>query len=808
MRLRQAGTLHGSGSLQIGHQQGGAAADSRLTRPGVPGNLLIMLGAVCGGVFFVATLLSLFASDLNTAGAQLGDRAVRGWLLALSAATGFGFALLAYERHRALTAARRAERSFRDLYENISEGVFRSTLDGRMLSANPALARLNGYETAEELIRCCRDIATEWYVDPGRRAELHEMLLENGQVTNVTSEVYRHKNRERIWIKESVRLVRDRKTGEPLYYEGNVSEVTDTIRKLELQERYEKVASMMPGCLYQLRHRPDGHPSMPYASPGLYNIFGIRPEDVRDDMTAMRRLLHPEDFERIAAAVNYSKQTLAPYQCEYRIRLPDGTVKWVLANAVPEREADGSTLWNGHIVEVTERKRSEAKIYELAYFDALTHLPNRASLRERLRRARSRRAERRRRYAMLFIDLDHFKVLNDTKGHHFGDLLLCEIANRLRACVGKNDFVARIGGDEFVVLLQGLREGAAGEERARHLGEAILSAIDRPFLLDESTFQGTASIGIVMFMSGEHAIDGVLKRAELALYDAKSAGRGTLRFFKPEMEAAAADRLALTSDLRHAPKEGGFLLYYQPLVDSFGQCIGAEALLRWNHPARGFIPAGEFIPLAERNGFMSSIDSWVLKAACATLKEWEADPQMRGLRLSMNVSAQEMTRIDFVDLVRDTLAATGARGDRLTVELTEHVMLDDIGTVTDVMQRLRALGVHFAIDDFGTGYSSLSYLKRLPIDTLKIDRSFVRDLDSSQSDREIVQTIMNMARSLKISVVAEGVETELQAVLLRQLGCHAFQGYLFAKPMPDADFRAYLRAEVDVPISAQGGGQS
>jgi diguanylate cyclase (GGDEF)-like protein/PAS domain S-box-containing protein len=756
--------------------------------------LLVLTGMICGALFFVATLLSLFISGEHPTGSPLDDGDVRGWLLAVSAATGFGFALLAYDRHRALLGARRAEQSFRKLYDSVSEGIFRSTLDGRMISANPALVRLNGYDTEEELIRNCNDIAAEWYVDPNRRAEIHEMLLERDQVTNVVSEVYRHKTRERIWIEESVRLVRDRKTGEPLYYEGNVSEVTETIRRLELQGRYEKIASLMSGCLYQLRHGPDGWPSMPYASVGLYHIFGVRPEEVKHDMRVMRRLLHPEDFQRIAATMNHSRRTLTPWQCEYRICLPEGITKWVSANAVPEREADGSTLWHGYVADITERKRSEAKIYELAYFDALTHLPNRASLRERLRRSLAKR-KRRQGGALLFVDLDHFKVLNDTKGHHVGDLLLCEIGKRLCACVGPKDMVARIGGDEFVVVLEGpTDEPGEMEQRVRDVGECMLAAIDQPFHIDESIFQSTASIGAVVFTGEDRDVDEVLKQADLAMYEAKSAGRGALRFFEKEMQIAAADRLALTSNLRHATRDGQMLLYYQPLVDATGRCVGAEALLRWNHPTRGLLNAGQFIPLAERSGFMGSIDTWTLGAACAALKEWEHDPQLCDLQLAFNVSAHEMNRVEFGDLVEAALRESGARGDKLVLELTEHVMLDDIETVTKVMHRLQSLGLRFAIDDFGTGYSSLSYLKRLPIDTLKIDKSFVRDIETDQSGREIIQTILNIARSLKISVVAEGVETELQAVLLRQLGCHYFQGYLFAKPMPADEFRAYVDA--------------
>lgn len=755
----------------------------------------------CGLVVIVAALLVLTPPGHHMADAP-NDRIVLEWLLIVSIATAFGFALLAYDRHRAFAAARRAEHSFRDLYNSINEGVFRSTLDGKMISANPALVRLNGYDTEDELIRACNDIAAEWYVEPNRRAEIHQMLVERGQVTNVVSEVYRHKTRERIWIEECTRLVRDTKTGEPLYYEGNVSEVTETMRRLELQGYYDKIASIMSGCLYQYRVRADGSRCLPYASVGLHHIFGVHPEDVAENVDAIRALIHPDDLHRMLAAIEHSRATLTPYQCEQRIRLPDGTEKWVLAHSVPEREADGSTLWHGYMVDVSDRKRSEARIYELAYLDPLTHLPNRTSLHERLNQELTRKDTAGACGALLYIDLDHFKVLNDTKGHHVGDLLLCEIAARLRRCIGPDDMVARIGGDEFVVLM-GARgdDASAVQAETRRLGMHILSTIDQPFGHEDDTFQTTASLGAVLFYGGVHNVDEVLKQADLAMYAAKAAGRGTMRFFEAGMQVAAADRLTLTTDLRQAQRLDRLALHYQPIVDRTGRCVGAEALLRWNHPTRGLISAGDFIALAEHSGLMGSIDRWVLEVACLTLKNWERDPRTRDLQLSVNVGAREMSRTDFVDTVKNALAASGARADRLTLELTEHVMLDDIDVVTAVMSSLQELGLHFALDDFGTGYSSLSYLKRLPINTLKIDRSFVRDIETDKSDREIVHTILNVARSLRLPVIAEGVETELQAVLLRQLGCHGFQGYLFGRPMPIEAFTAYLDGQAVAPGS-------
>lgn len=326
----------------------------------------------------------------------------------------------------------------------------------------------------------------------------------------------------------------------------------------------------------------------------------------------------------------------------------------------------------------------------------------------------------------------------------------------------------------------------------------MLSAIDQPFDVEGAPFRTTASIGATLFRAGDCDLDDLLKCADLAMYEAKAAGRDTLRLFAPAMQERIEERSALTADLRDAISGSRLALSYQPQVDRAGTCFGAEALLRWEHPTRGFIPPPEIIALAEQQGFINALEEWVLNAACLTLRAWQDDPLTRGLLLAVNVTAHQLNRRGFVDAVKDVLAESGADPGKLSLELTEHVMLDEIDAVSEVMLELKALGIGFALDDFGTGYSSLSYLKRLPIDALKIDRSFVRDLETDPSDREIVQTIVNIAASLKVAVVAEGVETEMQALLLRQMGCDFYQGYLFGEPMPEADLLCYLSGQADM----------
>ena len=702
-------------------------------------------------------------------------------------------ALAAYAVNRNATAARlrEAARSFRDLYDNISEGVFRSTLDGHMLSANPALVRLNGYETEAEMLNDVNDIGGRWYVDPNRRAELHQMLVEQGLVRQVASEVYRYKTRERIWIEESSRLVRDH-LGNPRYYEGTVREVTDAVRRTEIQKRYEKITSIVSGCLYQLTKHADGSVSMPYASVGLTNIYGLTPEQVAVDASITSKLVHRDDLPGLVESFTVSARTMMPRQDEYRIRTLDGVEKWILGHAVPEAAPDGSITWYGYIIDISDKKRAENRIYDLAYRDTLTGLPNRAAIVETLEKALVDGGQDQEWSALLFIDLDQFKVLNDTKGHHHGDQLLCGVASRLKPLVGPRDLVARLGGDEFVVLLKGLGfRPEAAELHARRVAERIHTSIADPFPLGGFPFHTTASIGVALFRGNDLTVDELLKRADMAMYRAKAAGRGAVAFFKVEMQDVLEEHLALTTELRDALDAGKLTLAYQPQVDDSGVCFGVEALLRWNHPERGAIPPSVFVPLAERNGLGAQLDAFVLNTACETLRRWQDMPAMQHLQVAVNIGTRQLGN-SVLALVNNAVHATGADPRHLTIEITEHVMLDNMEEVETVIAALKKLGIKIALDDFGTGYSSLSHLKRLSIDALKIDISFVADIETDANDRVIVQTILNIARNLGIAAIAEGVENDMQALLLRRFGCRAFQGFMYGRPMARADLELKL----------------
>jgi diguanylate cyclase (GGDEF)-like protein len=434
------------------------------------------------------------------------------------------------------------------------------------------------------------------------------------------------------------------------------------------------------------------------------------------------------------------------------------------------------------------------KIEQLAYFDALTGLPNRRLLRDRMQNALSSSARNDKKGALLFLDLDNFKVLNDTMGHDTGDLLLQQVAARLKNCVREEDTVARLGGDEFVVMLQDLStDSLEAASKVEAIGNNILSALNKPYSLGGADYKSTPSIGITLVNNHKSSIDELLKQADIAMYQAKKSGRNTLRFFDPAMQQGIESRAALEDDLRHALDRQQFKLHYQIQVDLFGNAIGAEVLLRWIHPERGLVFPNQFIPLAEETGLINAIGQWVLEEACAQLVAWKGDMLTQNLTLAINVSAKQLHQTNFVEQVKTTLRQYKFEPGRLKFELTESVLLKNVENTILVMSMLAEIGVKFSLDDFGTGYSSLQYLKRLPLFQLKIDQSFIRDISIDSSDLVIVSTIIAMANKLDLTVIAEGVETEEQLRVLLKCGCNEFQGYYFSKPLPVDEFEALIK---------------
>jgi diguanylate cyclase (GGDEF)-like protein len=444
--------------------------------------------------------------------------------------------------------------------------------------------------------------------------------------------------------------------------------------------------------------------------------------------------------------------------------------------------------------DVTEREKTHAEIHRLAFHDALTMLPNRRLLTDRLQHALAAGARSGHFGAVLLIDLDNFKTLNDTLGHDKGDLLLQQVAQRLVTCVRAGDTVARLGGDEFVVILEGLNENPVeAATQTETVGDKVLATLSQPYLLAGHENRSTPSIGITLFGSQQTSIEELLKQADLAMYQSKTAGRNTLRFFDPQMQAMVADRAALEVELRAAVRQQQFVLYYQPQAVGAGRLTGSEALVRWQHPQRGMVLPAEFISLAEETGLILPLGLWVLETACTQLARWADQPSMAHLSLAVNVSANQLHQDDFVDQVLTVLARTGARPQRLKLELTESLLVSNVENTIAKMAALKAHGVGFSMDDFGTGYSSLSSLKRLPLGQLKIDQGFVRGILIDPNDAAIAKMVIALAESMGLAVIAEGVESEAQRDFLARLGCQAYQGYLFSRPLPLDEFEEFVK---------------
>ncbi|MFD2113729.1 EAL domain-containing protein [Thiorhodococcus fuscus] len=700
-----------------------------------------------------------------------------------------GFARDISDRKQAEQAVVKQRERMRLILDNAPVGIWLQRPSGRMEFVNRTfceaigipeetfLARAHYSELIpKEFIKQCQESDARAMAEPGTVVTHERQRFADGEIHDL-----------RVF-----KIAKRDEQGEPEALVGICLDITDELRNEQALRKSEAKFHTMLDWSHDWEYwiLPDGH--FCYMTPSAERLTGYPVEAFEKDPGLLDAIIHPEDRAAWDRHIQQALATTADTQIcelEFRVQRKGGGYFWATHRCRPVRDAAGNDHGRRVTVrDISARKEAEEQIRNLAYFDFLTGLPNRRLLLDRLGHALI--ASRRSRHygALLMIDLDHFKTLNDTQGHDEGDRLLVEVAHRIRQTLRAEDTASRLGGDEYVLLLEGLgKEEESAANRAEEIAEKIRHRLNAPYTIsgDDQTYYCSCSIGLTLFSGEEgHTVEVLLKQADVALYQAKDAGRNTTRFFSPAMQMAIESRMALEAALRQALPRDELRLHYQPQFDQNGRCIGAEALLRWQRPDLGLISPIQFIPLAEETGLILPIGRWVVDTAGAQLKAWEAQPATRSLQLAINVSARQFHQPDFVAQVRDSLERSGANPARLKLELTESVVLENADLVIERMQELRALGVGFSMDDFGTGYSSLSYLKRLPLDQLKIDKSFVRDITTDPNDAAIVRAILAMSHSLGLQVLAEGVETEEQQIFLRENGCDAFQGYLFGRPIP------------------------
>ncbi|KQQ93655.1 GGDEF and EAL domain-containing protein [Massilia sp. Leaf139] len=694
-----------------------------------------------------------------------------------------------------LDAAAAVQRRLDDLLDHLPAGVVVHGADGRIVAANCLACELLG-QSAEQL-KGTESSAAAWdFVHPNYQAMAPEdypvnVVLRTGEkLAHLIVGVLATGTEPVRWL-----ICNAYPEHDP---DGRLNQVvvcfTDCTALKRAKQRLQKSEERLRLVLRGSTDAPwdyEVDTGEVYYSDRWWNMLGYEPGALPGDAGLWLRLTHPDDKARVG---DFMRQLLdgqhENYSIELRLRHRDGHHVPVLSRGFVLRGAHGKALRiSGTNTDLTERKRTERRIYELAYFDHLTGLPNRRFLIEELDKALARSHRSGRFGALLFLDLDNFKLLNDTMGHDLGDMLLRQVAGRLRRALRHSDALARLGGDEFVIVLEDL--GCSAEtavQETNHVIAKLQDALGQPYDLAGRAFSSTPSIGVVLFDGTSAGIETLLKQADLAMYRAKADGRNTARFFDAGMQASADRQAALESGLRRGLEMHQFVLFCQPQFSRDGRLVGAEVLVRWDRGDGVLLGPDTFIGLAETSGLIVPLGQYVLDEACQALARWRGQRTLGSLKLAVNVSVHQMRGADFPDRVADVLRRTGAPADRLCLELTESVFAENVAETVERMHALRGLGVQFSLDDFGTGYSSLAYLRRFPLTALKIDRSFVHDVHLDPDAAPIVEAIIALARKLRLEIVAEGVEHEAQRSFLVDGGCGTLQGYLLGRPVPIAEF--------------------
>lgn len=682
-----------------------------------------------------------------------------------------------------MNVARKNERQVMDLIERAAVGVSRVDLNGVLLEVNQKFCDMLGYDRTELIGKPVRDVTHP--DDCGQGSTLRKLLIEGSTKSTSGEKRFIRKDGTLIWVRRTVSLECDGR-GNPQCIVSLIEDISERKQAEtalhQTQEQFRQLAAHIPQVLWiaDIAQR-----KLLYVSPAAEHLFGRSLKEIYANPHTLIRAV-PRDERRRLIHRRLSEATGGNYDEVVRVVRPDGTVRWVRDRAFPIRDAEGNVYRVAGIAEdITARRESEQRLVYLAHYDGLTNLPNRLLFYDRLGHAIAMAKREQWIVGLMFIDVDRFKDVNDTLGHAVGDKLLQKVSERLIRSVRSHDTVGRLGGDEFAVVLS--RLGSAQDAEA--VAQKIIRSFDDPFPLDSGTeIYLTGSIGITLYPIDSMDRDSLLKNADLAMYHAKEEGRNTYERYSPEMDSRNAGRLDMQAMLRRALEREEFTLYYQPKVDvQSNRVIGMEALIRWNSQELGFVSPEDFIPIAEEVGLIVPIGEWVLRTACAQNRAWQNEGHAP-LVMSVNISARQFREKNLVDKIKDVLIETGLEARYLDLEITESLIMNHADSTIILLERLHQLGVGLSIDDFGTGYSSLAYLKRFPVQSLKIDQSFVRELTTHADDAAIVTAVVAMARSLKLKVIAEGVETKEQLDFLATLQCDEYQGYYFGRPVPAESF--------------------
>lgn len=677
-----------------------------------------------------------------------------------------------------------SEQKLRGLYELSPLGIALTDMSGRYVEFNESFRRICGYSGDELKTLDYWDLTPRKYeADEARQLE---SLASTGRYGPYEKE-YVRKDGSLVPLSLNGVLVTGRDGNK--YIWSIVEDITESKRA----EENLRITSSVFDNSQEAILITDANNTIIDVNPAFTSITGYSREEVLGRNPKL--LSSGRQDQAFYAAMWQSLKQKRAWRGEIWNRRKSGEVYAESLSISDICDNNGKVLRHvGVFSDITLNKEAEEKIKNLAFFDPLTRLPNRRLLMDRLQQALASSARGGRKGAILFIDLDNFKAINDTLGHNIGDLLLQQVARRLETCVREVDTVARLGGDEFVVVVEELStEAIEAATQTESVGNKILAALNEPYRLGEHECRSSPSIGATLFSNHVTKIDDLLKHADIAMYQAKKAGRNTLRFFDPQMQDSINSRAALERELLDALENRQFRLHYQIQVNNSRRPVGAEALIRWRHPDRGLVPPGQFMHIVEESGLIRLVGQWVLDEACAQIGRWQTEPLMRDLVLAVNVSGIQFHEPDFITQVQATVQRHGISPLRLKLELTESVVLENIEDTIFKMRTLKDFGVRMALDDFGTGYSSLSYLKRLPLDQIKIDQSFVRNITTDRGDIVMVRTIVDLGLNFELDVIAEGVETEDQFTALHRYGCSGFQGYLFGKAVPVEQFEDMLK---------------